>query len=164
MEINPFKITITREKFFSLSDFSLGRELIQPVIDQVMGKNIQKKKEIYARLTPGQKTLFGFWVLYGHIQSGWFDYLFYGEYGPYLPMIKTGLHPINDTKLLENIAEAENLYLHYQDCLNDKGNENKIREMFAPIDNALFNILPATMGMIERSIRTNPDEFVNFVN
>ncbi len=68
------RIHITQAQFANLRGFALGRELIQPVIQQVRGQRIEINRKVYEGLTRGQKALFAFWVLYGHTGSGWFQF------------------------------------------------------------------------------------------
>ncbi|MEM8532222.1 MAG: hypothetical protein AAGF95_15360 [Chloroflexota bacterium] len=105
------RIAISNERFLALNGYALGQELINPAILQIRGQNLEKKRAVYETLTPGQKSLFAFWIIYGHTQSGWLRFfwegLYVGGYEQFLPMIKTELAHSNAQKLLTNVTEAE---------------------------------------------------------
>ncbi len=47
------RIRITQAQFAKLSGFALGRELIQPIIQQVRGQRIEIKRKVYEGLSLG---------------------------------------------------------------------------------------------------------------
>jgi hypothetical protein len=167
LELKP---TISRETFAALHGYELGQELINPAIGQVRGKNLEIKRDIYQWLTPGQRVLFAFWVLYGHTRSGWLQFflegLYVGGYEQFLPMIKAGLRQVDAEALLENITAAEKLIAGHRASLQAEPDADleKIQHEFAPLDERLFSLLPETMTRIEAQIRALPEEFVLFTN
>lgn len=161
------RVHLTEEQFASLSGFALGQTLIQPTIQQARGQRLETKKSVYDCLTPGQKSLFGFWVLYGHTQSGWLPFfqegVYVGGYVQFLPMIKAGLQHINDPALLENVIEAETLYAHYRESLHPEQEvpvPEEITQAFTQVSQTLLDLLPETMRKLETYIRARPEEFL----
>lgn len=161
------RVNLTEEQFASLSGFALGQALIQPAIQQSRGQRLETKKSVYDCLTPGQKSLFGFWVLYGHTQSGWLPFfqegVYVGGYRQFLPMIKAGLRHINDLALVENVMEAEKLYAHHRESLHPEQEVSvpeEITQAFAQVSETLLALLPETMGKLEAYIRARPEEFL----
>src|SRR5574340_156321 len=59
-----------RQLFDSLGDLELAEACIGPTIQRVRGKDLAVKAHVYTELTPGQRALLMFWVVYGHAQSG----------------------------------------------------------------------------------------------
>ena len=164
------RINITKEQFSKLSGFSLGQELIQPIIQKVRGQRIEIKRAVYEVLTPGQKSLFAFWVMYGHTGSGWLQFfqegLYIGGYEQFLPMIKAGFRHINDLAMLENVIWAEEVYSQYRACLStvrEPADSDELAQAFAPASEQLLALLPETMSKIETYIRNQPEEFVTFI-
>lgn len=157
------RVYLNEEQFASLSGFALGRELIQPAIQQSRGQRLETKKRVYDFLTPGQKSLFAFWVLYGHTGSGWLSFFqeggYVGGYGQFLPMIKAGIRYINDQALLENIIWAETLYARCGESLHSI-QEAAISEEVAQASEKLLALLPQTMHTLEAYIRAHPEEFL----
>ena len=115
------RVTIPKERFLALNGYALGQGLINPAILQVRGQNLKKKRAVYETLTPGQRSLFAFWILYSHTQSGWLRFfwegLYVGGYEQFLPMIKADLAHIHAQALLAHIVETETLYKTYQEYL-----------------------------------------------
>lgn len=170
------RITISKERFLALNGYTLGQELINPAILQVRGQNLEKKRAVYETLTSGQNSLFAFWILYGHTQSGWLRFfwegLYVGGYEQFLPMIKAGLAHSNAQKLLTNVIEAEEIYKTYQEYLQTVRSLEEpqgivfeqMTQAFSQVDTRLFTLLGETMQIIEQYIRAKPDEFVLFTN
>lgn len=171
------RIPLSKERFESLSGFELSQELINLPILQVRGQPLEQKRDVYAQLTPGQKALFAFWVLYGHTKMGWLQFylegLYVGGYDQFLPMMKAGLQHVQAQALLANIAEAETLYATHKEHLqtiqhaSDKHGAEQvefdaIHQEFVRIDERLFPLLKETMAQIEAYIRATPEEFVIF--
>jgi hypothetical protein len=142
---------------------------------------LQIKKEVNERLTPGQKTLFSFWIMYGHTKSGWLQFhlegLPSGGYARFLPMIRHGLDHIHDQAMIANLDEAKKLYLENEEFLRsiqdslekraEPGQEaqetfGRIRQQFDRLDQTLFSLLGETMRKIEAYIRATSEEFVVF--
>lgn len=164
MDLRPH---LSKEQFNMLSDFDLGHLLIQPAIQQARGQRLEKKSDLIHQLTPGQRSLFAFWVMYGHTGTGWLqffrDYQYQGLYEPYLLMIKAGLGRLNDESMLENIIEAENLFRQSQQ-VQSTGSEEDLQRDFAPVDQRLFALLPETMKKLAAYIHAQPAEFVVFID
>lgn len=168
MDLRPH---LSKEQFVALSGFDLGHVLIQPAIQQARGQRLEKKSDVIHQLTPGQRSLFAFWVMYGHTGTGWLqffrDYQYQGSYEPYLLMIKAGLGRLNDESMLENIIEAENLYRQSQQVQSGNqstGGEADLQRDFAPVDQRLFALLPETMQKLAAYIYAHPEEFVVFLD
>ncbi len=169
-------VKISKEQFEDLHGKELGWQLIEPTIRLVRGQNLQIKKEVYDKLTPGQKSLFSFWVLHGHTQSGWLQFFMEG-YSPYLPLIKWGLQKIDDQMMLANLHAAEIFFAENSEFLKlalsspeksgnphqkDQTDWDTIRRKFAPLDRSLWTLLDETIRKLEAYIRAYPDEFVIF--
>lgn len=152
------RVKISRERFVSLSGNELAWELIQKVILPIRGKRVEVKQAVFERLTPGQKDLFGYQVLYGHTQFGWFHFYEAG-YASHLPMIRKGLEHIQAQALIDNLDAAERLYrkLETQDTLE------KAQQIFAEVDQTLFSSLIDASQKMEDYIRANAGEFVEFI-
>jgi hypothetical protein len=168
---------ISKESFLTLRGYELDQELIRLPILQVRGQSLEKKKQVYETLTPGQKSLFAFWVMYGHTQMGWLQFYlsgsYIGGYEQFLPMIKAGLKHIDDTAMLENVMEAEKLYRAYQADLRasqtpaeehpvSQVDLEKIKQEFSKVDERLFPLLGKIMEKTEQYIRASPEEFIVF--
>ena len=159
------KKDISQDRFHSLAGFELGRELIAAPIQQARGRNLAIKKEVYDGLTPGQRSLFGFWVLYGHVQDGWLPFLQWA-YGEYLRMIRASLQSPEFQSLMESLDRADHLFQDYQRALDSASPEaaGQIAAQFAILDSLLPTLLPAAMSSLEALIRVNPQEFVSFTD
>ncbi len=161
------RVQMSEERFTGLSGFDLGQVLIQPAIQQARGRRLETKQIVYDCLTPGQKSLFAFWVLYGHTRSGWLPFFqegaYIGGYEQFLPMIKAGLRHINDQALVENIAWAETLYARCRESLHPSQEvaiSDEIIQAFEQANERLRVLLPETMSKLETYIRTRPEEFL----
>jgi hypothetical protein len=156
------KKEISEERFRSLRGFELGWELIQEPILRVRGRNLAVKKEVFDQLTPGQKALFSFWVMYGHVQNGWLAF-FQSRYGEYLPMMRKALIDIADRELLADLDQAASLFGKYENArVSSPASLEPIVREFEPLDGRLTMLLPAAMQRLEALIREKPLEFVVF--
>lgn len=63
-------VKMKRTQFNSLDHITLAWKCIEPTIQQIRGKNLNVKSQVYAQLTQGQKALLMFWILYGHTRNG----------------------------------------------------------------------------------------------
>jgi hypothetical protein len=179
--MNDMRVRISREQFESLSGGELGWALIQPAISQVRGQSLQQKKEVYDRLTPGQRSLFGFWVMHGHTQAGWLQFFLDGPaaggYAAYLPMIRHGLEHVGARAMVANLDEAERVHRQNEELVtslrvgaqaSDVASPDsshaiaEMRRQFEPVDRSLPSLLDETTAILEAYIRAAPDEFVVF--
>jgi hypothetical protein len=170
------RVNLTKGQFEDLHGKELGWELIKPAIQQVRGRSLEKKKEVYESLTPGQKSLFSFWILHGHTQAGWIQFFLEG-YTQYIPVIRHGFAQIDDQAMLANLHAAEQLFADHTQSLetgsfspekpfpadrNKRTDWNSLRQKFVPLDHALWLNLDETIQKLEEYIRANPDQFVIF--
>jgi hypothetical protein len=158
-------LEISEERFRSLSGFDLGWEMISGPIQQARTRSLAVKKEVYNQLTPGQKALFSFWVMYGHVQQGWLPF-FQSGYHQYLPMLRTGLLNIEDQPMLETLDLAAKAFQDHENALifSDTEAAQRIADQFRALDQRLFALLPTTMQRLENLIRAAPQEFVIFTS
>jgi hypothetical protein len=156
------RLEISEERFRSTCGFELGWELIQGPIQLVRGRSLAVKKEVFDQLTAGQKALFSFWVMYGHVQSGWLAF-FQSRYGEYIPMMRKALIDIDDRELLADLDQAASLFQGYEGASSPASpSTEQIVQQFEPLDERLNVLLPATMQRLENLIREKPEEFVVF--
>ncbi len=156
------KMEISEERFRGLSGFDLGWELIREPIQLVRGRSLAVKKEVFDQLTSGQKALFSFWVMYGHVQNGWLAF-FQSGYGQYLPMMRKALMDIDDQELLASLDRAADLFKGYESARASSAESpslEQIVQQFEPLDERLSVLLPAAMQRLENLIREKPQEFV----
>jgi hypothetical protein len=157
-------IEISEERFRSLCGFELGWELIQGPIQLARGRSLAVKKEVFDQLTAGQKALFSFWVMYGHVQNGWLAF-FQSRYGEYLPMMRKALIDIADRELLADLDQAASLFQRYEGAqVSSTASLDPIVRQFEPLDGRLDVLLLAAMQRLENLIREKPQEFVVFTS
>ncbi|HEX3043526.1 MAG TPA: hypothetical protein VHY08_02125 [Bacillota bacterium] len=172
-------VIIKREVFNSLADDQLIWACIEPAIQPIRGRNFQVKSQIYSELTPGQRALLMFQVLYGHTRNGvaeFFDHTSYflAEPGVWSEF-KTGMRYFGDHAMLQLLEEIERLQpfikKHQQPDSNEDfngmgrepGNSSTILTAINQLDAKLQEIIPETLHRIGEYIRNNPGEFVQFI-
>lgn len=155
-------VKMKRTAFDSLNHFALGWACIEPTIQQIRGKNLTIKSQVYEQLTSGQRALLMFWIIYGHTRNGVAQ--FYDEVGLLLSQIdiwselKKGLDHFKDSEMISLIGEMENLYRALDG--NKYSDDSEFHATLNRLDSALQKIIPSTFKKISDYIRNNPSEFV----
>lgn len=138
----------------SLDDSALIWVCIEPVIRQIRGKSISKKKEVSSRLTPGQQALLMFQVFYGHAGdgiAGFYNSTSYllSDKGFWNELIK-GMEYFGCHSMAELIYEMKEQYAEQIDIAADH-------------DSALERLLPMEVEMVGSYIRCHPAEFIRII-
>jgi len=107
-------ITMKRQMIDSLDDHALPWACIEPVIQQIRGKNFMMKSQVYIQLTTGQRALLMFQVLYGHTHNGIAEFYDHTSYFLAEPGIwdqfKDGMKYFGENTMLQLIEEMEEMY------------------------------------------------------
>ena len=166
-------VTMKRRVFNSMEPAALVTACIEPTLQQIHGKNATVKSQVTAQLTPGQRALFLFRVLYDHAGTSagdlycWISYLL-GESQTWLA-IKAGSRYFGDDEMLQLLEALEKVLggrRHQED-----GERRDVLpwdldddpELFASVSslNARFHeIVPNTIKLMGVYIRNHPGEFV----
>lgn len=166
-------VTMKRQAFDSLDPAALGWACIEPTLQQVHGISPTVRSQVLAQLTPGQRALFLFRVLYDHVGDSaadlycWVSYLL--SEAKKWSAIKAGSRYFGDDAMLHLLEEIEGL-LEARHQEGDALRRDALPwdldddpELFASISqlNATFHeIVPTTLKLIGVYIRNNPSEFV----
>lgn len=170
-------VTMRREMFESLDNAALAWACIEPTIQQIRGKPVKLKQQVYARLSGGQRALLMFWVLTGHAQHGVLQ--FYSEVSYLLAQadiwqeMKAGMGYFGADDMVRLIEEMEALYRaleanplpgdtvwHGAPAEGGLGNQPELLAAVDRLDIMLRKIAPAAPQRIGAFIRRAPDQFV----
>ena len=162
-------ISMKRHLLDSLDEQALPWVCIEPVIQQIRGKNFTLKSQVYKDLTAGQRALLMFQVLYGHSRNGIIEFFqhtsyFLSEQGVW-DQFKDGMRYFGEDAMLQLIAEMEEIHQGLEargkhEAIEDIGNDPELFAAIGRIDGKLQEILPETLKRIGSYIRDNPVEFV----
>ncbi len=169
-------VTMKRQLFESLDDIELGKACIDPTIRQIRGKDVAVKARVYAQLTPGQRALLMFWVLYGHAQGG--VARFYCEVDYLLTRaemwteLEAGMRFFGDAAMAGLIEEMERAYRVLESrigrermarrdiTVTDIDNDAELHASAGRLDARYREIVPVTLKRVCAYIRSNPGAFV----
>ena len=164
---NHLKPAFEKNKFDILQGWDFGWEILETIN---IADSIDDDEELSKRFSPGQKALYFFWYLDAQVTNGGFIQFYYNDYRDYLPTIKEGLKLIGDMELLKLIEVVDETYLLNKQLFDEQITKGdiasiyKILPKFSTYDETYFKIHDATMELIEKYARINPEEFVEFTN
>ena len=166
-------VTMKRRVFDSFDTTALAWACIEPTLQQVHGKNAAVKSQVVGQLSPGQRALFLFRVLYDHAGTSagdlycWVSYLL-GESQTW-SAIKAGSRYFGDDAMLR-LLEALESVLGARRHKGDGGQRDALpwdldddAELFAfisPLSERFNEIVPSTLELMGVYIRNHPGEFV----
>jgi hypothetical protein len=62
---------MTKKELATLGDAALCEKCVQPAALAMRGRGPEVREQVYGALTPGQRAVFMFWVVYAHGFHGW---------------------------------------------------------------------------------------------
>jgi hypothetical protein len=139
-----------------LEDDKLIWACVEPNILKVRGKDPNTKSNVFAQLSGGQRALFMFQVLYGHMHNGssrFFDQISYlADHLDIWAALKLAMNYFGESDMAGLIEKMEKAYA-------TKGIAN---EMLSQLDALYQNAIPAALKRIGEYIRNHPAEFIKF--
>lgn len=162
-----FKGNISRRKFKQLRGFDLCWELLQPLSMMVGHKSYEKDR--LQCFSPGQKALYMFWQLDSEVTNGGFVQFFWNGNAEYIPALIKGLDLIGDKAMQHVIIDA------YEEYQHQKSSFNQYKHLFESplydeldklnqLDFEYFRLHKKTIDKLEKYIKTNPEEFIDFTD
>lgn len=163
-----------------MNDVSLIWACIGPTMQQVRGRNFVVKSEIYATLTPGQRALFMFQVLYGHTLYGveefysHFSYLLSNK--SFWSQLKKGMQYFEDYAMLQILEQMDIVFQsleiekskesveQYNILIADIDKNTELSTSISLLNKSLNDTLPLTVKLVATYIRDNADEFVKLID
>lgn len=147
-------IRMTKQEFASADDTTLCQKCVQPAAIAMRGRGSEVREQVYGSLTPGQRAVFMFWVLFAH-GRGW------TQVCAELPHLVD-----QDSFWLELKLAAKHLGLDELLALTETF-ERHLRELRAankpiqsPDDARLAKTLARDIHAVAAYIRANPGQFV----
>lgn len=155
-------VTVKRKDFEAMNDPSLIWTCIEPTIQKIRGKNFTIKSEAYLQLNEGQKALLMIQILYGHTLHGveeFYSHLSYllSNKGMW-SQLKNGMLYFGAYDMIRLLDEMNTVY----DDL--KTGKLPSYSTLSRLDVLLNEILPSVISMVGSYIRSNPEQFVQFVD
>ncbi len=173
-------ITVKRKDFESLNDISLIWICIEPAMQQARGRNFAVKSEVYAHLTPGQRALFMFQMLYGHTSKGVEEFYSHLSYllsnDGVWSQLKKGMQYFGDYNMIQ-ILEKMNIVFQsltteefkesveqHNALIVDIDKNAELSASMSLINKSLSETLPLTIKLVATYIRDNVDEYVQLID
>lgn len=164
-------VTMKRHEFESMDDYPLSWACIEPVIQQVKGKDNTVRTQVYSQLSMGQQALMMFMVLYNHAHSVE-EFYWYSCYFRSQPKvwsaIESSMDFFADDAMLEVYEKLEGTVqnrLYLQDhteqeiSINDLETDSDLHAAFSQIHSEYRHFAVNTLRRIGTYIRSNPIEF-----
>ena len=174
-EENSILASIKQKDFEALNGIPLIWTCIEPTIQKVRGKNALIKLDAYSQLTKGQQALLMFQVLYGHTLHGVEEFFFHLSYmlstkGTWSQMIN-GMKYYEANDMVNFLDEMYALYEKFrEDAEQNKvrfGNVEKNTPLFlslSTLNTMLNDILPSAIELVCSHIKSNPEQYVQFID
>ena len=162
-----FKANISRKKFKKLRGFDLCWELLQPLSQMVGHKNYERDRLRYC--SPGQTALYMYWQFDSEVTNGGFVQFFWNGNAEYVPSLINGLELIGDKKMAKLVEEAFGEYQQQRSAffqcnqLQESALYDEL-EKLNQMDFEYFRLHKRTIDKLEKYIKRNPDEFVEFID
>ncbi len=165
-EENHLLPNFDKDTFNKIHEWDFGWEILKTIN---IAKSRSENKELSKRFSPGQRALYFFWYLDRQVTNGGFIQFYWNDYRNYLPTIKEGLKLIGDKELITLIDKVDKEYLNHKDQFDLQKGENNWEPLydhltnFESYDNEFYKIHNNTMALIERYVRSHPEEFVKLI-
>jgi hypothetical protein len=173
-------VTMRQKDFESFDDVSLIWACIEPTIQQVRGRNFTIKTEVYTTLTPGQRALLMFQMLYGHTTNGieaFFSHLTYlltnkGVWS----QLKKGMEYFEDYDMIQILDKMNAVFqgLNRDEFIESAEQNNvliadvdqsvELKTEISLLNKSLMDTIPLSINRVATYIRNNINEFVQIVD
>ncbi|GGF79626.1 hypothetical protein GCM10010912_25780 [Paenibacillus albidus] len=156
-----------------LTDERLGAACMEPTFQRIRGKSPEIKTEVISHLTPGQKALCMFRVMYDHAKPSPAEYYAWISYMMDLPGywsgVMEGLRFFGDANMIGMLEETQEALAARNTLLGKEWSSASLSDMerdeaLRITVNSLFarftEIASVSLQNIASYIRTHPQEFV----
>jgi hypothetical protein len=147
------------KEFMELDDEKIIWECVGPVIQKVRGKSGLEKLQVFRQLGEGQRALFMFQVLHGHMEhgtKGFYDQVSYlAEQMNIWAALKSGIRYFGLDEMLDLIENMEEDYDRRADGHADKAITEKL-------DDTYRKLIPAAVKGVAQRMRSHPEDFLGF--
>lgn len=145
------------QELMGLEDDKLIWACVEPVMQKVRGRSGLEKLQVFRNLGDGQRALFMFQVMYGHMQHGtdvFYDHISYlAEQMNIWSALKSGMRYFGLEEMMVLIGRMEDNYACKEDGCADK----KITE---ELDDIYRKLIPAAVKVVAERVRSHPDDFL----
>lgn len=165
---------LVKMKHEAFQQSGISWKVIEPIITQIKGKNMQVKTEMYKQLTPGQRAVFLFYTYHNHIRSA-AEFYWYAAYNigdiKAWPALKRDILLFDNKDMvslyeeIEQIVEMRNRLPDgtwrealIADLDQDENLFNSVNEIYKSYN----DIAPPFIAGMEAYILLHPVEFVEF--
>ncbi len=129
----------------------------EPVIKLVRGRSGPEKLQVFRKLSDGQRALFMFQVLHGHMEhgiKGFYDHIAYlADQMDVWAALKSGMRYFGADGMLDFIGKMEEGYARKaKGCLDEAIMEG--------MDEIYRKLIPVLVGDVAERIRSQPDDFI----
>ena len=167
-------VTMKQQEFNSIDPATLADSCIKPILQQIHTTiNPSVRLQIASQLTPGQRALFLFHVLYDHAGGSAGDLYFWVSFLLREPntwsAIKASSRFFSDAAMLQLLEQIEALLAakHPQSTTEQPGtfpsdldNDPELLASLSQLNTAYHQLVPKTLNLIGTFIHNHPDEFV----
>jgi hypothetical protein len=140
-----------------LEDERLIWAYAEPDINKVRGKSGPEKLQVFRELSDGQRALFMFQVLYGHMEhgtNGFYDQISYlADQMDIWAALRSGMRYFEADEMYDLIGKMEKGYTCRAEGRSDK-------ETMEELDEIYRKLIPALVRSIAERIRSHPDNFL----
>jgi hypothetical protein len=147
-----------RQEIMEIGDERLIWTCVEPVIQKVRGKSGLEKLQVFRQLGDGQRALFMFQVLHGHMEhgtNGFYDQISYlAEQMNIWPALKSGMRYFGLDGMHDLIGKMEEDYSCRADGYADMAIMEKLDDMYR-------KLIPASVKSVAERIRSHPEEFLS---
>lgn len=146
-----------KHELMMLDDERLIWVCVEPVISKARGKSGSEKLKVYRQLSDGQRALFMFQVLHGHMEhgtNGFYDYIAYlVDQMDVWSALKSGMRYFGSDGMLDLIGKMEEGYARRAEGRLDEAITEEMDEIYR-------KLIPVLLRGIAERIRSQPDDFL----
>lgn len=146
-----------RQELMELEDEKLIWACVEPVIQKVRGRSGLEKLQVFRKLGDGQRALFMFQVLHGHMEhgiNGFYDQVSYlAEQMNIWSALKSGMRYLGFDAMIDLIGKMEDDYARKADGRADNAAAEELDDIYR-------NLIPSAIRGVADRIRSHPEDFL----
>ena len=148
---------MNRHELVKLEDEKLIWACADPVIQKVRGRSGLEKLQVFRKLGDGQRAVFMFQVMYGHMEHGvngfYHQVSYLAEQMNIWPALIMAMRYFGFDEMIDLIGKMEDDYAGKADGRADKAITQKLDDVYR-------NLIPAAVKAVAERIRSNPADFI----
>lgn len=146
-----------RQEFMELDDERLIWVSVEPFIEKARGRSGLEKLKVFGELSDGQRALFMFQVLHGHMEhgtNGFYDHIAYlADQMDIWLALRSGMRYFEAEGMIDLIGKMEKGFARRAEGRLDEAITEGIDEIYR-------KMIPVLVRDVAQRIRSHPEDFI----